>query len=84
MLKEIIALIATMLVVGSYLPQIFKAYKTKRLDDVSMGFLVMICFGVLLWLIYGILNNDVTFVIANAIIILCSGTLIVMKLKYKS
>ncbi len=81
-MKEIIALIATSLVVGSYIPQLYKTYKTKSAKDLSWLFLIIIFVGVFMWSIYGILNNDMTFFIANAIILLCSGSLIVLKWIY--
>lgn len=82
MLREILAIIATILVTVSYVPQIVKGYRTKSLRDVSMWFLCIICLGVAVWIAYGFVARDWTFVIANAFIILLSGSLIVMKLRY--
>ena len=82
MIKEIIALIATILVVSSYIPQVLKAYKTKSLSDISIVYLIAICFGVFLWIIYAVLNNDLTFFIANVIILMFASMLISMKIYY--
>ena len=83
MLKEIIALAATGLVVSSYIPQIHRAYKTKKLDDVSMIFLVIIALGVSLWIIYALLNKDNLFFISNIVLLIFALALISMKIKYR-
>lgn len=82
MLKEIIAILATILVTVGYIPQIIKGYKTKTLEDLSMGLLTIIGLGVLLWVFYGILNKDTIFLIANTIILSFLLTLIIMKIYY--
>ncbi|MBU1975792.1 MAG: hypothetical protein KKG59_05295 [Nanoarchaeota archaeon] len=82
MLREILAAIATILVVSSYIPQIIKGYKTKRLKDVSMYFLIIIFTGVVVWTVYGIVAKDWVFMSANILIMFCSLTLIFMKLHY--
>jgi len=82
MLREILAIIATILVTTSYIPQIIKGFKTKKLKDVSMFFLVIICLGVFVWILYAIVIKDLVFMIANIVIMMCSFTLIIMKLYY--
>ncbi len=83
MIKEVIAIIATLLVTTSYIPQIIKGYRTKSLKDLSTSFLVIVGIGVLLWILYGIFNSDFTFIIANAVILVFVITLILMKFYYR-
>ncbi len=82
MITETVAIIATMLVVISYLPQIIKAFRTKSLEDVSWGFLIIIFLGVICWVIYGILKDDMTFMISNILLAILQLVLIVMKIRY--
>ena len=82
MIKEIIATIATFCIVISYLPQIIKGHKTKSLEDISWGFLFIINIGVILWVIYGILNEDTIFIVANIILVALQLILICMKYHY--
>ncbi len=82
MLKEIIATIATVLIGISYLPQIIKGYRRKSLRDVSMAFLVIISFGLFSWILYGFVNMDNVFIIANIINLSFALTLVFMKLHY--
>jgi MtN3 and saliva related transmembrane protein len=83
MLKEIIAILATLCVTVSYIPQIIRGYRRKSLKDVSMGFLVIIAAGVSFWIVYALLDKDLTFLLANIIILLCAIVLIIMKVHYQ-
>jgi MtN3 and saliva related transmembrane protein len=82
MLKEILAIIATVLVTSSYIPQIAKGIATKSMKDVSMMFLLAITLGVLAWICYAVVIGDMVFFIANAVTGLFAITLIGMKLYY--
>ncbi len=82
MLKDYVAIAATVCVAGSYIPQIIKAHRTKKLDDLAWGFLGIILLGVTLWIWYGILNDDLTFILTNAAILCMSSTLALMKFMY--
>jgi len=64
---EIIGYIAGFITSFSLLPQIYKLYKEKNSDGVSIYYLIVLLFGVLLWLIYGIFINTFTIILANAI-----------------
>ena len=83
-LKDLIAFLATIFIVSGYLPQIVKGYRTKKLEDLSWGLLIITGTGVSLWSVYGILIEDRTFFIANCFIVLSILTLIVMKIYYKT
>ena len=82
MIENILATIATILVVGSYIPQMIKGYRTKSMRDISMVFLVIVGAGVLCWIAYGILKKDPIFIAANVITAGCCVTLITMKIYY--
>ena len=52
----------------TFLPQVFKAWKTKSVDDISTWMLVILMGNVTTWLVYGIVKSDFAIIIANAII----------------
>ena len=39
--------------------------------------------GIVLWLSYGVLKNDLPIIIANTITLLFSGIILILKIKYK-
>ena len=53
-----IGFLAGALTTLAYLPQVFKAWKTKRTKDVSLGMFSILTIGILLWLVYGIFLNS--------------------------
>jgi len=79
---EILGLIAGAITSMGYLPQIFKGYKTKKLEDVSYFMPVILAAGMTLWLIYGLLLNAIAVIVANIFGVSCSILLIVMKKIY--
>jgi MtN3 and saliva related transmembrane protein len=79
---EILGLIAGAITSIGYLPQIFRGYKTKKLDDVSYFMPGILALGMLLWLVYGIILNAIAVIVANIFGVVCSTLLIIMKKKY--
>jgi len=65
------------------LPQIIKSIKTKNTKDLSLLMYLILIMGVFLWLVYGILIESLPLIIANAIVILFSLTILILKIKYK-
>ena len=82
MQTEIIAAIATILVVVSWIPQLFKAHKTKSLKDFSYWFITIVILATLIWIIYGIAIHDSAIAIGNSVILLFPVLLIIMKFYY--
>ena len=67
----------------SFLLQIIKSIKTKNTKDLSLLMYLILIMGVFLWLVYGILIESLPLIIANAIVILFSLTILILKIKYK-
>jgi MtN3 and saliva related transmembrane protein len=65
-----------------FLPQIVRGYITKHLKDVSYWMPAVIAVGMTLWLLYGLLRNDIAIVAANAFGVGCNILLIFMKKWY--
>jgi len=80
---EIIGLLAACITTASFLPQVFKTYKTKDTSGLSLTMYAAFFIGIVLWLIYGIHLNSLPMILANAITAVLSLFLIIMKLKHK-
>jgi MtN3 and saliva related transmembrane protein len=65
-----------------FLPQLIKAWKTKKLDDFAYPYLAVLGIGVLGWFIYGVGISDRVVISANAITLLFILSLIIMKIKF--
>jgi len=79
---EILGLIAGVITSSGFLPQLFKGYRTKKLEDLSYFMPMVLAIGMTMWFIYGYLINSIAIMAANAFSIGCSISLIIMKLKY--
>jgi len=79
----VIGIIAGILILSGWVPQIVKGYKTKRLTDVSAYLMILIFAGAVLWLIYGMALNDVYIMGVNLAAMVLTMIVLSMKLKYE-
>ena len=80
---SILGLIAGACTTISFLPQVIKTWRTRSAKDLSLGMFSFFCFGVLLWLIYGIMVMDIPVIAANFVTLVLSSTLLFLKLKFR-
>jgi MtN3 and saliva related transmembrane protein len=81
---ELLGFLAGTLTTISFVPQVFKAWRTKRCDDLSWGMLVAFSTGVSLWLIYGVQIWAPPIIAANAVTLALLIVIMVLKIKYKT
>jgi len=81
-LLTILGVAAGVLILTGWVDQIYKGYKSKSLKDVSSFLLIFISAGAILWLIYGIIVEDVFIIGTNIAAILLMFIVLVMKKKY--
>ena len=75
--------IAGALTTLAFLPQLIKVVKSKSTKDISLLMFVVICTGISLWLIYGILIDSLPIILANMVTLLIAGAILVFKIKYR-
>ncbi|MDX1641055.1 MAG: SemiSWEET transporter [Balneolaceae bacterium] len=81
--QTIIGLTAGFCTTIAFLPQVIKTWKTKSAKDLSLGMYSVFCTGVLLWLTYGFLINDLPIIITNLITIILAASILYFKLSFK-
>jgi MtN3 and saliva related transmembrane protein len=79
---DVIGIIAGILVLSSFIPQLQKAYKTKRMTDVSIYLMTLIASGMFLWVVYGIIRKDPVIIVTNASGFILNIILMILKLRY--
>ncbi|HSF51821.1 MAG TPA: SemiSWEET family transporter [Nitrososphaeraceae archaeon] len=77
-----IGFMATTFAVSSTVPQIRKALRTKKSDDVSIRFIVVLIIGLSLWVIYEIGRNDIVLIIGNSIAVALNTFMLFLNIKY--
>ena len=79
----IVAILAGILILIGWVPQIIQGYKTKKLEDVSKYLLIAIFAGAVLWLVYGIELVEIYIIGVNIAAMFLTMTVLIMKLKYE-
>ena len=64
-------------------PQIYKAIKTGKTDDISPGFFIILLLGVGLWTVYGIMKADWPIILTNGISLILNAIMLGIYLKNK-
>ena len=80
---QILGLVAGTITSITFLPQVVKIWQTKSAKDLSLLMLLLLMFGVILWLTYGLLVMDAAIIYTNSMVLAMSLILLFFKLKYK-
>lgn len=78
-----VGLIAGVLTTLAFLPQVFRAWRTRSTSDVSLTMFLVLVVGICMWLIYGFLINDIALILANAITLVLASAILIAKLRFK-
>lgn len=84
MIITIIGLLAGALTTIAFVPQVLKTWRTKSTDDLSLGMYLIFCCGVILWLTYGIIKNDLPIILANGVTLVLALSILLLKMIYNS
>ena len=80
-LNESIGILAAILTTSAFIPQVYKIYKEKKAQGVSLTMYLIMFVGVLLWLVYGILIGSIAIIVANSVTAILQLFVIIFKLK---
>lgn len=83
MYVEFIGLIAAALTTSSFVPQLYKLWKYKTADGVSLTMYLVMLTGVILWEIYGILIESIAVIVSNIVTASLLLVILYYKVKYK-
>ncbi len=80
---SILAIVAGIMILAGWVPQIIKGYKTKKLDDISKYLMILVAGGAFLWILYGIEKDDPFIIGVNVAAIVLTMIVLSMKFRYK-
>ena len=66
----------------TFVPQVWMAWKTRSVGDLSIWKLLILLTNVVIWLIYGITGKDKAMIMANSIILVLSLLMLYFKLTF--
>ena len=67
----------------TFVPQVYKAWETKSVGDLSIWMILILLGNVSTWLIYGLVKNDFAIILANSIILFLSLVLLYFKYAFR-
>ncbi|MFZ2906426.1 MAG: SemiSWEET family transporter [Cyclobacteriaceae bacterium] len=67
----------------TFIPQVYKAWQTKSVGDLSLAMMLIVFTSTLVWLVYGVNLNLWPVIICNTIIAVLSLMLIYFKFTFK-
>lgn len=81
-MTDLVGILAVILSMWIFLPQIYKSYKSKSTKDLSYGFMILYIISHLVWITYGIMVPAWAVVVSDTITVICAGALILLKVHY--
>ena len=83
MLNKLIGFLALIVNCIQQLPQLYKTYHTKKVDDLSSYSLILILLTSILWFIHGYIIGDIPLLLSGLITIIINGGLLGLYLVYR-
>ncbi|MGY5849015.1 SemiSWEET family sugar transporter [Salegentibacter sp. F14] len=81
---DVLGLTAGFCTTVAVIPQIKKAWKTKKVKDVSPGMFTILIIGVFLWVIYGITQKDIPIIATNGVSLGLNGIMLYLMIRYRN
>ena len=78
----ILGLVAGVCTTAAVIPQLWKAWKTKKVADVSPGMFFVLIMGLALWTVYGIIQNDLPIILTNGTALVLNSLMLYLLFKY--
>lgn len=83
-METVIGTIAGILTSVSMIPQLIKVLKEKEVENLSWGMIAVLLTGVSLWVVYGIMKDELPIILSNGFSVLVNTTLLIYYFKYKN
>ncbi len=79
---SLIGFVAGTFTTVAFLPQLVRIWRTKSAHDISLLMYIIICSGIFLWLVYGILIDSFPVIVANTVTLAIASAILVLKVRY--
>ena len=79
---DVLGLVASAFTTSSFVPQVWRTWKTRDVSGISLPTYLIITVGLALWLVYGVMRGDLPLTVANAVMVVLTGAITVMKIRF--
>jgi MtN3 and saliva related transmembrane protein len=80
---DLVGYIAAILTTIAFVPQVLTSLRTRDLSGVSLPMYSIFTAGVAMWLAYGVMLGSWPIIVANAITLALSGTVLALKVMHR-
>jgi len=80
--SDLIGAVASTLTTVAFVPQVWRAWKTRSARDLSLPMYLIFTTGVALWFVYGLLLGATPIIVGNAVTLVLAGAVLAMKVKF--
>ncbi len=80
--NTLVGILAGVLTTAAFAPQAIKSWRTRHTKDVSLGMFSIMCIGIALWIVYGVLIGDPPIILANCVTFTLAATILVLKIRH--
>lgn len=80
---EYVGLFGAFLTSITFIPQVYKAWQTRSVGDLSTWMVLIVIISAMVWLVYAIYLDLLPVIIANSIILVLAILLLYFKLSFK-
>ena len=79
---EIIGILAGCCTTASFVPQVLHSWRTKSVEDISLRMYLLLCLGIILWIVYGVNIGSLSIVLANGVTFVLAISILIMKVRF--
>ncbi len=80
--KELIGFVGGLLTTMGMVPQVWRLFKLKSAQEISLTFSLSLNIGIAFWLAYGIMNGLISVIIWNGIALILGCGMLYAKMKW--
>ena len=80
--ENLLGFIAAIITTAAFVPQTYRSITTKDLFGISLTMYATFTFGIILWIIYGVLIGSGPILVANIITFVLSATILYLKIQH--
>lgn len=82
-LLSLLGFVAGTLTTAAFVPQVVKVWRSKSTHDISLWMWLILCVGIALWIVYGVLVRSAPVVAANVVTLALAAAVLACKLRYR-
>lgn len=80
---NLLGFIAAFCTTAAFIPQVLQVWRTRSASDISTGMYLAFCFGVSLWLCYGLIIRAWPLAVNNGVTLLLASSVLIMKWRFE-